>query len=155
MFVNQVVPLPASLGDAKKRLRDFIDSTHDLQAASSAAFAHGMALLSPDGEPALTPAIVVQRLSQYPRGETDVLPFRWCILGDSANVAAPLDANLELGPAIEGLSQLALIGSYRPPQHHDAIALDRALIDVAARATCRTFLTSIAHVIAPPSIDTD
>jgi hypothetical protein len=155
MFVNEAVLLPASLTDAKKRLRDFVDSAGDLQATSSAAFTYGARLLALDGESASPPAIVVQNLPPYARGDTDVVSLRWRIRGDSAENRAPLDANLELSPATDGLSQLALIGSYRPPQPQHAPPLDLASVDAAARATCRTFVTSVADIIAPPGLGID
>lgn len=153
MFVHEAVSVSGSLGDAKKRLHDVVDSAHDLQTASSAAFTHGMDLLSPDGDPAATPTIIVQHLPPYVRGDTAVVPLRWCVPGESADSVAPLDANLELRPDGEGLSRLALIGSFRPRQSPDTVAFDRALVDIAARSTCHMFLNLVSHLIAPPCLD--
>lgn len=139
------------LADARSCLANYFDYSPAVQAASSAAFQHGLTLATqtqaPTPTPRLAPGIVARWTQPYWRGAVAVAPIRWSMTTNVGDDLPPLDANLELGPSRHGAPELALRGSYRLPTAAFAARVDPTTLDAVARTTCRVFLSSVAAAL--------
>ena len=97
-----------------------------------------------------TERVIVQSLPAYLRGDTTVVPFRWVTEGPVGDLYPAVDANLELGPAVDGGSRLQFTGSYRPRPDHLDLTLDEVVLRGAARATALGLLSRVTRVILSP-----
>jgi hypothetical protein len=127
MFVDEGILLEVPVAVALERLTAQLQ-IGGLQAAGSAAFNEGQAVLLRAGFAGLTKQVAVQNLPGYFRGDTAVIPIRWTATGPAGDLFPALDANLELDPAEAGTTRLTVHGSYRPPLGRFGAALDQLVL---------------------------
>jgi hypothetical protein len=149
MFVDEGILIEVPVAVALERLTAQLQ-IGGLQAAGSAAFNEGQAVLLRAGFAGLTKQVAVQNLPGYFRGDTAVIPIRWTATGPAGDLFPALDANLELDPAEAGTTRLTVHGSYRPPLGRFGAALDQLVLHNAARATIRTLLSHLERAILEP-----
>jgi hypothetical protein len=150
MFVDEVVRLPAPPAVAWDRLSALMRVDTGWQDAATDAFDQGRQLLLLAGVVGATERVIVQSLPAYLRGDTTVVPFRWVTEGPVGDLYPAVDANLELGPAVDGGSRLQFTGSYRPLPDHLDLTLDEVVLRGAARATALGLLGRVTRAILSP-----
>lgn len=85
------------------------------------------------------------------RGATEVaIPIVWEATGPKA-LFPRLEGDLLIAPLSEGVTQLALRGSYVPPFKRVGKAIDRVLLHRLAEASVKSFVEHIAAVIESAS----
>ena len=147
MFLEEriLVPLPAD--DAQERLLAHLRGDRDLQAASAGAYSDGRRVLMRAGTAGLTKQVQVQVLDPHERPDATVIPLRWVATGPAGGLFPQLDANIELSSVDHDTTQLALVGSYRPPFGEVGAGLDRLLLNQAAKATFRSLLRRLRAIL--------
>lgn len=152
MFLEERIPLPLPADDAQVRLLAHLRGYADLQAASVGAFTDGRRVLIRAGTAGLTKQVQVLVLEPYERPGATVIPLRWVATGPAGGLFPQLDANIELSPVDRQQTQLALVGSYRPPFGEVGASLDRLLLNQAARATFRSMLRRLRAILLEPDL---
>ncbi len=138
------------MDDAQLRLLAHLSGDTDLQAASDTAFRDGRRVLLRAGAAGLTKQVQVHFLEPYERPDATVVPMRWVATGPAGGLFPQLDANIELSAAGPRESELALVGSYRPPFGDLGKGLDRLVLNQAAKATFRSLLRSLRAIVLEP-----
>jgi hypothetical protein len=149
VIVHEELLLAVPTALVQRRLTDYLRGD-GLQAASAAAFGDGEQILLRVGFAGLNKQVAVQTLPAYRRERTVVVPLRWIATGATGDAFPTLDANLELDETAEHGTTLALTGSYTPPLGRLGATVDHVLLNRAAQATARSFLTRLEHVLQIP-----
>ena len=122
-----------------------------LLAASEDAYGQGIKGLPGAWPPGPVPGLARVRFRELAGGEDSAgLALRWDAPAPGGGLLSALDANLTLTKAGEQASLLALAGIYRLPATALTAAPSTVIIDLAAAATIRTFLTRVADGIGCP-----
>jgi hypothetical protein len=150
VFLEERILVPMPADDAQGRLLAHLRGDDDLQVASAGAFTDGRRVLMRAGTAGLTKQVQVQVLDPYERPDATVIPLRWIATGPAGGLFPQLDANIELSAVDQGHTQLALVGSYRPPFGEVGASLDRLLLNQAARATFRSMLRRLRAILLEP-----
>ena len=148
MFITQGVPVALSLDQAQLRL-DHVLRGPAFLTMSTAAFASGIGHLHSCGLDVGLPPIDVAVLPRHQRGAIAVYPMRWRTSPANPDAVPPLDANLELGPAMTGAPELSLIGSYRPDMSASIGRDADPAVLAAAEATVTSLLRQLKAAIEP------
>lgn len=154
MFVAHEVAVDTQFETAAARLVNYI-YRDALRGASGAAYDAGIAAalrVGPFGDsPGLSKLVHVRFLDPVRHGASMTVALRWEAAGVTGELFPVLDADLILTPDGDDQSQLAAIGSYRPPFGRAGAVLDRAIMHRLATATIRSLLASVADAIAHPA----
>jgi hypothetical protein len=75
-----------------------------------------------------------------------VIPISWTPVG-TPEMLPSMDADLEVAPLGDGLTQLAISARYEPPLGALGRAIDRAVLHRVAEATIKDFLDRVAERI--------
>ena len=154
MIVEARVVVPASLPDATSRLRALFRHPQ-MDGFASAAAEEGDAVLMRAGVAGVRKEIAVQALKPVLGPGRVVVGLRWVATGSTGDLFPALDGNLELRELADGSTELALVGSYRPPLGRTGEVLDQILLNRVARGTVRSFVSQLAIAISAPLPDPD
>jgi hypothetical protein len=150
VFLEERIQVPLPADDAQERLLAHLRGDDDLQVASAGAYTDGRRVLMRAGTAGLTKQVQVQVLDPYERPDATVIPLRWVATGPAGGLFPQLDANIELSAVDHHTTQLALVGSYRPPFGEVGAGLDRLLLNQAAKATFRSLLRRLRVILLEP-----
>jgi hypothetical protein len=154
MFITRELMVHAECGAAQARLAK-IASASGLASASQAAYQDGLTYLirvGPFGDtPGASKLVAVRVLDPVYRDDTMTVALRWEATGAAGSLFPVLDANINLSPAAEHSTRLALTGSYRPPLGRIGATLDMAVLRRVAAATIHALLHSIADALTSPA----
>jgi hypothetical protein len=151
VFIGDEVRVEVSLGAASTRIASLLSGL-TLTTASRAAWSEGIARVGPAGPfPGLSKLVHVHVTEPVRRGAVLVLALRWEATGAGGRLFPVLDADLTLIPDGDDATLIGLQGVYRPPAGSAGQLLDRVILHRVAAATVRSFLSSVAAVLADPS----
>lgn len=143
MFISESVALAVPLAIAQHRLLGYLRAG-DMDSLAEVAYSEGATILARAGVHGLSKTVKIQSIPAYQRGSTTVVPLRWVATGALSGAFPVLDANLELTAAAAG-TELAFVGSYRPPFGPIGAAIDRLVLHTVAQATVRSFIAQLAE----------
>ena len=126
---------------------------HRLGGLAASATVDGEAVLMRAGEPDRSRQIAVQALEPTYLGERVVIPMRWVATDVTGHEFPALDGNLELRALEDGSTELALIGSYRPPLGPEGEELDELMMRRVSRGTLDSFVRRLAIAVTEPPTD--
>lgn len=125
------------------------------QLQSEAVSSHGEAaeILMRAGFGPVSKQVKVRALPPFTRNKTIVIPIRWEATSAAGSLFPALDANIELSPRTDDhgrpATEIAVLGSYRPPLGALGAVVDHVVLRQAALATIRSFLRDLAAVVQP------
>ena len=150
MFVSQEVVASVSYAAAQARLTELIHGS-GLETASQAAFTDGLVHAIRVGPASsVSRRVQVQFRDIVMHDDRAVLTLRWEATGSGARLFPFLDADITIIPAAGNATTLRMDGAYRPPLGTFGIGLDRAVMNLVATATIRSFITRISSAISDP-----
>ncbi len=150
MFVSDELLLDTSFGAARARFVS-LPGGRSLLAASEDAYSRGITGLAGAWPPGRVPGLAEVRSRDLAASEdSSRLALRWDAVAPDGGLFPVLDANLTLTQAGQQASLLALAGTYRLPATVLTAAPSTAIVDLAATATIRAFLTRVAAGLAFP-----
>lgn len=154
MFVAHEAVVDAGFEVASVRMVNLINQGA-LRGASGIAYDTGVAAVlrvGPfGGGRSFSKLVHVLFLNPVKRGATMTVALRWEATGATGELFPVLDADLILAGDGAERSQLAVVGSYRPPFGRAGAVLDRAIMHRLATATIRSLLASLADAIQRPA----
>lgn len=152
VFLEDQLTVQVPVGIAAGRISAWLDGASELvdengdARLGTDAYAAGNAELRRAGFAGITKEVAVQTLPPYDRGGTVVIVMRMVATGAAGYLFPVLDADLELSPLPDGATRMLLRGTYRPPLGSVGLALDRAVLHRAAKATVRRLLSQAGEV---------
>ena len=153
MFIARELTVHAECGLAQARLAR-IAGAGGLTGSSQAAYQGGLTQLirvGPFGDtPGTSKLVAVRLLDPVYREDTMRIALRWEATGATGSLFPVLDADISLSPAGEGLTRLALTGSYRHPLGRIGAALDKTILNQVAAATISALLHDVADAVTSP-----
>jgi hypothetical protein len=153
MFVSEHQLLKVGLGAAQSRLVN-LASRDGLSVASQQAYEGGLEHLvrvGPLGDvPGISKQVKVRFIEPAYRDDGMTLGVRWEATGVAGGLFPVFDGDVTLTSVDEHTTQLALVGSYRPPLGGIGTGLDKAILSKVADATIKTLLRSIATALVQP-----
>jgi hypothetical protein len=152
MFVRESrdVAVPAAV--VQQRLSDAL-RTHQLHGAARDAVLVGERVAAAGDRREAAPLLFVDALPSYRRGPAVVTPIRWSAAEPTNGTAATLDADIEIGPTVDGKTNVAVVGSYRPTRWAGADPRSPGLIEAGHLTIC-SFLDLMAAALKdPPEAD--
>jgi hypothetical protein len=154
MFVSERQLLDVGLGAAQSRLVN-LASRDGLSAASQQAYEGGLEHLVRVGPlgaiPGISKRVRVSFVEPVYRDDGMTLGVRWEATGVAGGLFPVLDGDVRLTSVDEHTTELALVGSYRPPLGGLGAGLDKAILSKVAEATMKALLRNIATALARPA----
>jgi hypothetical protein len=154
MFVAHALVLDVGFGAARARLAHLV-YRGELSGSSEEAYEDGLATLirvGPFGDlPGASKLVRVSFLDPVYREEAMTVGLRWEATGATVGLFPVLDADIEIAPAGDQQTRLALVGSYRPPLGRFGAGLDKVLLNQVATATVSALLRDVADALVSPA----
>jgi hypothetical protein len=147
MFARYFVELPVPAASVERALMRSPETWVPGLAAS--ANHHGDALLAKVGfgeEVRVARKVAIEFGEPVRTASATVIPLRWTATG-TPGIFPALDADLEVAPLGEGLTQLAMSARYVPPLGVVGRVIDRTVMYRVAEATLKDFLDHVAATL--------
>lgn len=152
MIVEARTGTAVPLSAATSRLLELLGRPAAAALALSAT-GEGEAVLLRTGAAGMSKQVSVHTLEPTYGPERVSIPIRWVATGVTGELFPSLDGNLELRATADGGTEIALVGSYRPPFGRAGEVLDQLLMRRVARGTVQSFVGMLARAVAGPEPD--
>jgi hypothetical protein len=149
VIVEARVVAAASLPDVSSRLRPLLLG-QDLADFAASAAGDGETILVRAGIAGVGKQVAVQALEPSYRPGRVNIAIRWVATGVTGELFPTLDGNLELRALTDDTTEVALIGSYRPPLGRAGEVIDQLVMGRVARRTVQSFVARLARAVADP-----